>query len=175
MAIKNLIDGQTIEIDNHNRGCAIEWGKGIHLHKRMNSDKYNGAEVLIYINDDKDLEFRRLQGKTSDIERRITNEIKDAFKNSSKRRDFIKSFYKSLDEILKNNGSDIDERIRIAKDAAKRIAGYFELKPKITGYFGDLADDFYIQFEKVIVKENVNNRSFTIGKDKEKTEAFEPF
>jgi len=175
MAIKKLIDGQTIEIDDHNRGCAIEWGKGIHLHKRINSDKYNGAEVLIYINDDKDLEFRRLQGKTSDIERRITNEIKDAFKNPSIRRDFINSFYKSLDEMLKNNGYDIKKRYEIAEAAATRIARYFDLNPKIIRSFGDLADDFYIQFEKVIVKENVKNRSVTVGKDLENIDTFEPF
>ena len=175
MAIKNLIDGQTIEIDDHNRCCAIEWGKGIHLHKRMNSDTYNGAEVLIYINDDKDLEFRSLQGRTSDIERHIKNEIKNEFKNPSKRRDFIKSFYKSLDEILKNNGYDINKRYEIAEAAATRIARYFDLKPKIIRSFGNLANNFFIQFENFVIKENVNDHSFTVGKDLENTETFEPF
>ena len=62
MALRNLIDGQTIKIDNHNRGGEFEWGKGVHMHKRMNKDKYSGAEVLIYLDEDKDLEFSSIIG-----------------------------------------------------------------------------------------------------------------
>ena len=60
MALSSLIDGQTIKIDNHNIGTLYEWSKAIHLHKRMNSDKYRGAEVIIPIAEDGELDFESL-------------------------------------------------------------------------------------------------------------------
>lgn len=38
MALSNLLNNQTITIDNHNRGGnVLEWDKSLHIHKRMNS------------------------------------------------------------------------------------------------------------------------------------------
>ena len=59
MALSSLIDGQTIKIDNHNIGTLYQWDEAIHLHKRMNSDKYRGAEVIIPIAIDGKLEFNK--------------------------------------------------------------------------------------------------------------------
>ena len=33
MALSRLINDQTIEIDNHNRGTEYKWDEAIHIHK----------------------------------------------------------------------------------------------------------------------------------------------
>lgn len=170
MALRQLIDGQTIEIDNHNRGTTFKCGKGIHLHKRMDSDKYSGAEVLIPIYDDDELYFRNITGNEDKEAKRIIKEIRDAFKDPYTKTQFIKSFYKSLNEILKKDGYSIDERIELAKKAAIRLAKHFALKPQIIDYFGDVGDKFYLEIRdsnnsKMYILENPNNHSFIIGKE----------
>lgn len=44
-----LIKGQTVSIDNHDRanGQPILFDYRIHIHKRMNRDKHSGIEILI--------------------------------------------------------------------------------------------------------------------------------
>ena len=86
MALSNLINGQTIEVDNHNRGNVYKWDRTIHLHKRMNSDKFRGMQVIIPIADDGDLEFRKVKGHDDDIH--IKNEIANAFSNTYIRNKF---------------------------------------------------------------------------------------
>ena len=60
--LRQLINGQTIKIDNHNCGKEVIWDRSIHFHKRMNSKKYRGAEVIIPIAEDGELEFRKIEG-----------------------------------------------------------------------------------------------------------------
>ncbi|GAA6255123.1 hypothetical protein F070042J6_09750 [Bacteroides sp. f07] len=168
MSVKQLIDGQVIKIDNHCRGCEFKWGEGVHLHKRMNKDKFSKAEVLIPIADNEresELEFRNLQGIKSS---QIKNEIVKAFKNKAIRRDFILSFYKALDEILSNEGFDKEKKIEIAKKSAKHIAKLFGLNPKVKDYFCEEADKYYVQFSRrnnrdfhILV--DIKNRDFIIG------------
>lgn len=171
MSIKKLIEGQTIGIDNHHRGGIFEWGKGVHLHKRMNNNKYDGAEVLIPIAEDGELEFRKIKGPSKEIEAQMRNEIEKAFKKPSVKRSFINSFYKSLDDILKNEGRSIEDKIEILKTSASRIAKYFGLKPVIKDYFGEVADKFYVQFSRsqssdFYVLTDVKRQMFVIGVDK---------
>ena len=170
MAIQNLIDGQTIKIDNHNSGTEIVWGTGIHLHKRMNKDKYAGAEVLIYIDEDKDMEFRSVTGGEEE-KKRLQNEIRRAFKNVTIRKQFIESFYRSLRNILDASCiKDPNERYKLAEQASKRIVRLFGLKEKISDHFmADLNEVFVFSQGKngdvAIVTLNAEEQSVTIGRD----------
>lgn len=170
MAIRNLIDGQTITIDNHNSGTEIEWGEGVHLHKRMNKDKYAGAEVLIYIGEDKELEFRSVIG--GDEEKiRLQNEIRKAFKNVTIRKQFVESFYKSLRNILDASCvKDENERYKLAKQAATRIVRLFGLKEKMAEWFVNGVNEFFVftqgeNSDNTIVVLNAEEPSITIGRD----------
>lgn len=178
MALKQLIDGQTILIDNHCRGYEFEWGKGVHLHKRMDRDKFSGAEVLVPLYEDaKDLQldFRHLRGEN---QTKIKNEIKDAFKDKGIRNRFIHSFYKALDEILKKERiGRIEKRIDIAKKAANHIAELFGLKTKIKDSLKEEADKYYIKFgredgDDFQVMVDFKDQSFMIGGRKSDMETF---
>ena len=78
MALSSLINGQTIEIDNHNRGTEYKWDEAIHIHKRMNSKQYRGIEVLIPLAQKGRLDFR---GASEKKEIELKNEIRKAFSN----------------------------------------------------------------------------------------------
>ena len=171
MALSELIDGQTIKIDNHNQGSDIKWSdNGIHLHKRMNSDKFNGANVIIPLSGEGDLSFSKITGQRTVIEPRIVNEIKRAFNNRQRRDSFIKSFHKSINIILQNDGYNINDAKIIAEKSILEIAKYFGLKPKIQKIIGDISNDFYAEIQSnnrksFIISTCKKNKSFTIGYD----------
>ena len=167
MALSELIDGQTIKIDNHNSGSEIKCDDyRIHLHKRMNSDKFNGANVIIPLSGKGELSFSKIIGQKNEIEKRILNEIKQAFKNNYRRDSFVKSFHKSINIILTNDGCNINDAKIIAEKAILDIAKYFGLNPKITNLIGDITNDFYTKIETNNNKEFIiskKSKSFTIG------------
>lgn len=82
--MKKLIKGQSFRFDAHDSGSgqAIDSTRDIHMHKVMNKDRYNGAEVLIPANPNKNIEIRRAVGKSKDVKNRILAEIKNAFKKT---------------------------------------------------------------------------------------------
>ena len=110
MNVRQLINGQTLQLDNHNRGSELIYGRGLHLHKRMNKGVMGSAEVIVPLFEDGEIEFRSLRGNDK-IKARIRNEIKKAFKDKHIRINFVKSFYKSMDIILSN--SKIEDIISI--------------------------------------------------------------
>lgn len=163
MALSNLIDGQTIEIDNHNRGTNYEWDEAIHIHKRMNSKKYRGIEVLVPLAHDSKLDFRGVNGN-KDVE--LMNEIEKAFSNSTIRTKFVKTLINSLSNLFNNSKISKVEWYGLFEDVASRIAGYFGLKTKIKEKIGN--DIIRISREKgldIFVKANGENKSITIGDD----------
>lgn len=168
MALRNLIDGQTIKIDNHNRGGEFEWGKGVHMHKRMNKDKYSGAEVLIYLDEDKDLEFSSIRGG-AEVQNRIKNEIRRAFKKASVRTKFIRSFYKSLQNVLDaSNINDSNERNKLVEQAALRIIRLFSLNDEIQEHFIKEANDIFLFSQDegmtpAVLAINANTKSIALG------------
>ena len=53
MSLRSLIKGETISIDNHNRGVAMDIDdSSIHLHKRFNRDnkRFRDSEVTVDLN-----------------------------------------------------------------------------------------------------------------------------
>ena len=128
MALSSLIDGQTIKIDNHNCGTDYEWDEAIHIHKRMNSKKYRGIEVLVPLAHDSKLDFRGVNGN-KDVE--LMNEIEKAFSNSTIRTKFVKTLINSLSNLFNNSKISKVEWYGLFEEIAGRIAEYFGLKTNI--------------------------------------------
>jgi len=124
--MKKLISGQTIKCDIHDAGSTqpVEWGKGLHIHKRMQGRDYGVAEIRIPLDSDKDIEIDTRGSKETKV--RLFNEIREAFSDVQKIREFIKGLIHEIERF--SNGVDVEEHYRAA---ARRIAKHFELEEKI--------------------------------------------
>ena len=177
MNVRQLINGQTVQLDNHNRGSELIYERGLHLHKRMNKGVMGSAEVIVPLSEDGEIEFRSLRGNDK-IKARIRNEIKKAFKDKHIRINFVKSFYKSMDIILSNSKiEDFNTKIDNLKKASLRMASCFGLTPKIVNYFMEEANTFYAEFVTKdgfngYMKSDVQNETITIGTDLEEIKDF---
>lgn len=163
MSLSSLIDGQTIKIDNHNIGTLYKWDEAIHLHKRMNSKKYRGIEVLIPLAQDGELDFRGANGK-KDIE--LMNEIGNAFSNHSIRIRFVKTLINSLSELFNSSKISKDEWYELFIIVAGRIATYFGLKTKMK----EKIDNDIIRFSRekgldVYIRADQKEKSIILGTD----------
>lgn len=144
MALSNLLNNQTITIDNHHRGGnVLKWDKSLHIHKRMNSGCKSSVECEIYFADrDRGIVFSNERGK--DVPS-IKNEIKDAFYLPGIRDNFIKSFYDAVEPILRNsNDRKPSDVIRIVRRAVKRIAKIFDLPDDIQDAMIDVLPNVYM-------------------------------
>ena len=120
MALSRLINDQTIEIDNHNRGTEYKWDEAIHIHKRMNSKKYRGIEVLVPLAYNSKLDFRGVNGN-KEIE--LMNEIEKAFSNPTIRTNFVRTLINSLSNLFNKSRISKDEWYGLFEEVAGRIAG----------------------------------------------------
>ena len=165
MALSSLLDGQTIQIDNHHRNVECKWGKAIHLHKRMNAEKYRGVEVIIPIAEDGELEFRGV-GRKEKIDIHIENEIRKAFSNSTIRTRFVTTLLKSLSNLFSNSNISKDEWYRLFEEVAGRIVGYFGIKDKV----GERINSDIIKYCKakginIYIKADKDSESVILGTD----------
>lgn len=173
--LRQLINGQTIKIDNHNCGKEIIWDRSVHLHKRMNSKKYRDVEVIIPIAEDGELDFRKIE-RDEETQRNIVNEISKAFGNETIRNNFVKSFYKSLDEILRSN--KVNNPREVILQAANRLIRYFGVKPKFAKEFKTSLGKYIITYSgedgsDTFVLSDPEDCSFIIGKDFDYIENFD--
>lgn len=165
MALSSLIDGQTIKIDNHNTGTLYQWDEAIHLHKRMNSKKYRGAEVIIPIAEDGELDFRGIDGKgMADLH--IKNEIRKAFSNSTIRIRFVTALLNGLSNLFNNSKISKDEWCRLFEEVAGRIVRYFDLKPKVK----ERIDNDIIRFSRengldIYIRADQKEKAIILGTD----------
>lgn len=144
MALSNLLNNQTITIDNHHRGGNnLKWDKSLHIHKRMNSSCKSSVECEIYFADnDRGIVFSNEKGKNVTA---IKNEIKEAFNLPDIRYDFIKSFYAAVEPILSNGtGRKSSDVTRIVRRAVKRIAKIFGLSEEIQDAMIDALPNIYM-------------------------------
>lgn len=120
-----LIKGQTVSIDNHDRGNAqpIPFDHRIHIHKRMNKDEYPGIEVFLYIATGKEMKIiNRAKGADAI---RLESEIRKAFKDRAKRVAFVDSMLKELNR--KCTYKDSKEKLQANLMSARNIAKQFGL------------------------------------------------
>lgn len=163
MSLSSLVDGQTIKIDNHNTGTSFQWDEAIHLHKRMNSKKYRGIEVLIPLARDGKLEFRGANGK-KDLE--LMNEIEKAFSNPTIRVRFVKTLMKSLSDLFYSSKISKNEWYELFVIVASRIAAFFGLKTKIK----EKMDNDIISFSRdkgidIYIKADKEEKAIILGTD----------
>ncbi|QCQ52628.1 hypothetical protein [Bacteroides fragilis] len=124
--MRALINGQTLSIDNHKHGdgASIEFKPGIHVHKRMNNDRYAGANIRIPLATDEEMDIEPKGNNKQKL--RLKREILNAFKDKSKRTSFVRDMLNELNRQC--TFKDESERLRSYLDSANRIAKHFELK-----------------------------------------------
>ena len=133
MELKNIIKNQSISFDDHDAGSgrATEYGRGLHLHKKMNSKKnHGGAHVKVYLDKD-EIEFIKIKGNSALIEKQLRKEIRDAFKKNP---DVSKKLINDVfEEIRKYNSNlPVAEQYETLMAGANRIAKSFDLSDSIT-------------------------------------------
>ncbi len=151
MALKSLIDNQTIIIDDHNRGNREikNWDNNaadVHIDKTTNypvNGKRQNIRIKVPINSDRPIKIENAKKKVLDeIPRQLRREIQDAFEDKQTRDRFIRDVVDSIrnfDTILEN-----EQRVRVV---LSRLSEHFDLrwtKEKIATYTND-ALSFYTQ------------------------------
>lgn len=174
MSLRSLLKGETISIDNHNRGEAMDIDdSSIHLHKRFNKNnkRFRNSEVTVDLN--------RNRHKITTSSRRgpnaetILNEIQRAFKDDNMRRAFIDDMIDQLNNLVlfadnasyfKIDGNTKERTLTQAgKDKIKEIIN------RVYDYFRGPADELkslqYIHSKVVIAQfsQNQNTASHKIS------------
>lgn len=102
MSLRNLIRGETIDIDNHNRGVNLDIDdKAIHLHKRFNKGckRFAKSEATFDLNrDNRNITVVKRKGPKADT---IIREIQKAFEDDNLRHDFVNDLIDSLQDLAK--------------------------------------------------------------------------
>ena len=172
MSLRSLLKGETISIDNHNRGEAMDIDdSSIHLHKRFNKNnkRFRNSEVTVDLN--------RNRHKITTSSRRgpnaetILNEIQRAFKDDNMRRAFIDDMIDQLNNLVlfadnasyfKIDGNTKERTLTQAgKDKIKEIIN------RVYDYFRGPADELkslqYIH-SKVVIAQFSQNQNTTSHK-----------
>lgn len=151
MSIKGLIKGETIKIDNHSAGQAIDIDdRGLHLHKRFNKacKKHGKAEAIIPLNEG-NITFRNVDNKEG---KEIVNEISRTLKDSDVRNRFVGQLVDCLNDLAKYKDMYIDKNQNYDKDNRKlNDEGYHKLK-NIINHVADIFDvksNDLVDFEKI--------------------------
>lgn len=171
--MKQLISGQTIELDNHDRGSGKEvtFDDNLHIHKRMNNDRYSGAEILVPLNLNRNVQIRKVSGSTK-IKDKIIKEVNKVFKNKRKRVEFARYISKQIDRY--SSGFNEVERIENLVSGAQGIANHFELDTEVLNEFRDLARDRIVKLttehedefgKKFYIMQDTDSKSIKIGSD----------
>ena len=172
--MKNLIKGQSLRIDNHDSGSGKEakWDERVHIHKVMNADNFNGAEILIPLNRHEDITFRKIQGKKIQIEKQLRNEIEKAFKDKNKRREFVKYISDKIENYSRNGSRS--QLINNLIEGAESLARHFGLRSKIldetTSNIGDKIRSFTTLHQdengdEFYIIQDIDGKNIRIGSD----------
>ncbi|WP_029906775.1 hypothetical protein [Prevotella sp. 10(H)] len=165
-----LISGQTIRIDNHRYDTKFD---GLHVHKIMNNNYYNGAEILIPIDTDYRLTFRKLKGKKKLIKEKIQSEINNAFKKDEKAtHKFVKEILSGIEmySFDMTKQERILSLIRFAKSLATvfKLPKYLdsfvrkEIDGKIKSYISEFKDEYG---KSTYIFQDIDNKEIIIGKN----------
>ncbi|WP_430816298.1 hypothetical protein [Carboxylicivirga sp. RSCT41] len=160
--MKSLIQGQSIRFDIHHRGNNIEskWGQGLHMHKTMNNDRYNGAQIIVSLDDTIDIEFRKIRGRSKLIESNLKKEISNAFKKDEVKTERL--LHDIFDTIIKYSSDlPLKEKVENIRNGAIRIANGFNLKTKVKDAVLKASNKYIRQYLSVFKDEN-NNEFFII-------------
>ena len=98
MSLRSLIKGETISIDNHNRGVAMDIDdRSIHLHKRFNKDnkRFRDSEVTVDLNRNN----MKITSSRGTDHAKIIKEIQQAFQDGLLRRAFVDDMIDRLNNL----------------------------------------------------------------------------
>lgn len=178
MGLSNLINHQTIGIDNHIPGTELVWGKGIHIHKEMNRSSDIAADIRLPLDTDQKLSIQIVKNKQkkekSKKEKRLYSEIRDALEDKDIRASFVKEV---LNFIENNCVLPSREKISVLQlmESANRIAQHFDLLEMIEPAEEYLRDDILSQLtieyinqnsEKYYLLQDIDRNRILIGSDK---------
>lgn len=126
--MKKIIQDQTISFDTHQAGDGrkIEIDL-LHMHKRMNGNRFKGVEIKIPLNPNKQIDFGKSK---SIIGQQIINEIKQVFKKKPSK---VREIAKYIADRISRYSEDMtaENSIKFFEDGAEAIAKHFELNEKI--------------------------------------------
>lgn len=169
MALKKLIENQTIIIDDHKRGSreVKKWdnlGMDVHIDKTTNhplNGKIQEVRIRIPINSDRPISIENGKGKEIDnIPRKLLKEIQGALEDKQTRENFISEVM----DVLDNFKTALSSEDR-AKTILTRISKHFDLNwptEIITNYVKDVLSVYTLVYEK----ENGDEYFAKLDKDK---------
>lgn len=176
MALKELIEKQTIIIDDHKRGSREikNWDDNttdVHIDKKTNfpvNGQRQDIRIRVPINSDRPLKIENAKKKQlSDIPSELRREIQRAFEDKDKRESFIKDII----EHIKNFDTILSGENRVSQ-VLSNISKHFDLKwtnEKIATYTNDIlaiytqnytdseGRQFFITVDKDKIKIGENN------------------
>jgi len=168
MSLKQLIQNQTIIIDDHKWGTREEknWDKkdsDIHIDKRTKypvNGKKQEIRIKIPINSEKEIKVTTKGKRNVDIPKKLEKEIRKALSNKKKRTAFIRD----LIPILKNFKSNLDS-VEKARETLDRIAKHFDLD-----WTGQEIENFLKEslIEYIQIYRDANGEQYYIQLDKQK-------
>jgi DUF1009 family protein len=164
--MKEIISGQTVVCDIHEAGTgrAAIWGKGLHIHKRMNGKEYGRAEIRIPLDSESDMEI--VTRGNQEIKKRLVNEIRRAFEDKQKRREFVKGLIQEIERFSDNMHKE--ENLRAA---AKRIAKHFDLDDKISREIIERINDHIVSI--TTIHDGNDLKQYYITQEEDKIQAGE--
>lgn len=132
--MKQLIKGQSIRIDDHRRGVAHDNfdddNADIHLDKRANSGNYI-IRVPLNTNRPVSVELKGKHKRVEEVPESIRCEIRDAFKDENKRREFVDWLVSELRNYFYRDSARQEDRNRDINRgfaALRRISRHFGLE-----------------------------------------------
>lgn len=170
MSLKNLIESQTIMIDDHLRGTNEKknWDdqtKDIHIDKKTNrkiDGKRQSIHIRVPINSTRPIKIENNKGKLKEIPRQISREIKEAFEDKKTREAFINDVIETIE-----NFPTILESEKRVQQVLENLSKHFDLdwSGEIISTYTNDALKYYAQlyFDKT-------GRQYFITVDKAKIE-----
>jgi hypothetical protein len=169
MALKGLIEKQTIIIDDHKRGSREmkNWDDltaDVHIDKTTNypvNGERQNIRIKVPINSERPLKIENAKKKQLDnIPRQLRKEIQNAFEDKQKRESFIKDIV----EHIKNFNTILESETSV-RQVLSNISKHFDLewtKEKIVTYTNDVLSLYTQNYT------DENGRQFYITVDSEK-------
>ncbi len=151
--MEGLLENQTLTIDDHYRGAGTPFNKdGAHIHKR----RKDGEQAEVLIHHDGTIEPK---GKSSES---LKNELKEAFKNETKRKKFFQNLHKASEKFCGKVSSE--ELIAFEKLACTNLLKAFNLDGK---FKKEIKHGIKVIFEFIVES---NNKSVYVWREQEKTD-----
>lgn len=143
MSLKRLIKDQKVQFHTHHRGGGQpdEWGKGVHLHKKMIGKPPRGRWELIFPLDDDTRAIWRGPGMTQSDFDSISREVRKTLESHKGLEDLKNEVVQTVTRYTPKGDQHVENVLANARAAAQRIAGHFGIEQGIVEEVVKLARD----------------------------------